>query len=102
MSQFRSVFLEVHTLHILVYRRFFLSCFWMPFRFIRLSFHFGRFYDFGFICSYRCKHVLKLFGYYVGLFFFRPGIHHIFPVYRIRIRIRIVLFGLITNPGDLR
>ena len=25
--------------------------------------------------------VLKMFGYYVGLFFFRPGIHNIFPMY---------------------
>ena len=41
----------------------------------------GRFYDCWFICSYRCKHVLNMFGYYVGLFFFRPAIHHIFPMY---------------------
>ena len=24
---------------------------------------------------------LKMFSYYVGLFFFRCGIHHVFPVY---------------------
>ena len=41
----------------------------------------GRFYDCWCICCYRCKHVLKMFGYYVGLFFIRTVIRHIFPMY---------------------